>query len=351
MSILYQILGRTSSENTIKLYSPAQSELLLCLSKQQVDNKIEELWTPLLGSVEHQIARFLSDGLIEEASLEEKFDCKFRVADMKQLLESHSIPAPVKGKKSDLIKKYLDTLPLETASIAVADVRLYHATPQGKAYIEIYDDEKDAARRSMEISAMAFLMNGQISRAGERIALYESQQIFSRGTGIDWSKGMPEPFLKTASYLLSHNYDDLPLSENQRKEVGMLMALSVLLGESYEQAGKRLLSLDNGEFTWAVFGNVLRTNPCCGFAATCDPDDPKAIAELYARTRIAEASVNRDFEALDSSRIGKGIRILPANGDNCIKCHNKRHFLWSELHEVPKLPRQWGCQCIYAVWI
>ena len=295
MSILYQFLGHTGSENTIKKYSPAQSELLLCLSKRQVDNRIEELWTPLLGSVEQQIARFLSDALIEEASPEEKFDCKFRVADMKQLLESHSIPVPAKGKKSELVKKYLDTLPVETASIAVADVRLYHATPKGTEYIEMYNYEKAAGYRSMEVSAMASLMNGQINRAGERIALYESQQMFPRGAGIDWSKGMPEPFLKTAGYLLEHNYDDLPLSENQRKEVGMLLALSVLLGESYEQAGKRLLSLDNGEFAWAVFGNVLRTNPCCGFATSCDPDDPKAIAELYAHTHMTEASVNRDL--------------------------------------------------------
>jgi hypothetical protein len=349
VSILNQFLGRNGPENPINEYSHAQSELLLCLSKRQVDAKVEEIWTPLLGSVEHQIARFISDGLLEEASLEEKLDCKYRVTDMKQLLEKHSIAA--KGKKADLIKKFLDALPVDAVSAVVADVRLYRLTGKGKEFAQAYDLQKETDRKAMEQSAFSYLMNGDLGRAAERVALYEAQRIFPRGAGIDWSKGMPASYVKMAAYLLSYHYGELPLGESQRHEVGALLALSVLTGESHEQAGRRLLSLNNGEFSWAVFGNVLRTDPCCGFAAQCNADDPKAIAELYARTRMAEASVSHNLEALESSRIGKGIRILPANGDHCLTCNSKRHYLWSEIQDLPKLPKQWGCQCIYAVWI
>ena len=349
MSLLYQFLGY-SPENQNNKFSAAQYELLLCLTKKQVDQSMSETWTPIVGSLEHNIARFTSEGLLEEASLDEKFDAKFRVADLKDLLDKHSIPA--KGRKQELIARYLDTIPLTTAANDVMDVRLYHVTAAGKKIIDAYLNQKEMDRKMMEASAMAYLTNGDLTRAGQRIALYESQQVFRRGSGIDWSKGMPETYMKTAAYLLAHNYDELPLLENERKEVGARLALSVLLGETYEEAGKRLLNVANGEFGWTVFGNVLRTNPCCGYALDCNLDDPAEITKLYARARITEASTNVDLDSLSSSRLGKGIRILPANAEACVSCTRGKHqYLWSEIQSLPRLPRQWGCQCLYSAWL
>jgi hypothetical protein len=349
MSLLYQFLGYTPESQNNK-FSAAQYELLMCLTKQQVDRNMSEAWTPIVGSLEHNIARFTSEGLIDEASLDEKFDSKYRVADLKTLLEKHSIPT--KGRKAELIARYLDTIPLTTAANDVMEVRLYHATAAGKKILDAYLNQKEMDRKMMEASAMAYLMNGDLTRAGQRIALYESQQVFRRGSGIDWSKGMPEAYIKTAAYLLAYNYDELPLLEGQRKEVGARLALSVLLGESYEDAGRRILDVANGEFGWTVFGNVLRTNPCCGYALTCDLDDPFEIAKLYARARISEASSNVDLESLATSRLGKGIKILPANHETCVSCTRGKHqYLWSEIQNLPRLPRQWGCQCLYSAWI
>jgi hypothetical protein len=348
MSLLYQFLGYTP-ENQNRV-SAAQYELLICLTKQQVDQTLQHAWTPIVGSLEPNIALLISEGLIEEASLEEKFDSKFRVADLKVLLEKHSIPA--KGKKTELIAKYLDSMPLTTAANDVADVRLYRATGDGKSRIEVYQAQKEMARLTMEASAMAYLMNGDLTRAGQRIALYESQQLFTRAPGIDWTKGMPEAYLKVAAYLQARQYDELPLLEAQRKEVGAKLALSVLLGETYAEAGKRILCVANGEFGWTVFGNVLRTNPCCGYAKTCNLDDPLEIAQLYARMRIGEACMDHDLEKLSTLKLGKGIKILPANGDHCISCTRGKHqYSWSELQSLPRLPKQWGCQCSYTAWI
>src|SRR5271157_5765389 len=326
MSLLYQFLGY-SPENQQNKLSAAQYELLMCLTKQQVDQNMSQAWTPIVGSLEQNIASFISEGLVEEASIEEKFDAKYRVADLKTLLERHSIPA--KGRKNELIARYLDSIPLTTAANDVAGVRLYHATGKGKKSIDSYLNQKEMDRKMMEASAMAYLTNGDITRAGQRIALYESQQVFHRGTAIDWTKGMPESYQKIAAYLIAYNYDELPLMESQRKEVGAKLALSVLLGESHDEAGRRILEVAN-----------------------CDLDDPYEIAKLYATTRINEASTNVDLETLSAYRLGKGIRILPANNDNCVSCTRGKHqYLWSEIQNLPRLPKQWGCQCTYSAWI
>ena len=350
MSLLYQFLGYTP-ENHNRV-TPAQYELLICLTKQQVDDNLNHSWTPIVGSLEHNIALFHSEGLIEEASLEEKFDARYRVSDIKSLLEEHSISIDKKARKSEMIARYLDSIPLTTAANEVADVRLYRATAEGKKHIEFYLAQKEMARKTIEASVMAYLMNGDLTRAGQRVALYESQQVFPRGTGIDWSKGMPEAYMRMAAFLLAHDYSELPLLEGQRKEVGAKLALSAMLGETYAEAGRRILDVHNGEFGWAVFGNVLRTNPCCGYAKTCNLDDPLEIAQLYARMRMSEACTRMDLEKLSALRLGKGIKILPANGNHCISCTRGKHqYLWSEIQSLPRLPREWGCLCTYSAWI
>jgi hypothetical protein len=349
MSLIDHFLGYTPEVQQNKL-NAAQYELLSCLTKQQVDENLQQTWTPIVGSIEHNIALFTSEGLIEEATLEEKFDSKFRVAELKALLDNHSISA--KGKKMELIAKYLDTIPLVTAASEVADVRLYKATAEGKKRIELYQQEKEMARKTMEASAMAYLMNGDFTRACQRIALYESQQVFMRSQGIDWSKGVPEPYMRVAAYLLAHSYDELPLLENERKLVGARLALSALLGETYADAGRRIIDVANGEFGWTVFANVLRTDPCCGYAKGCNLDDPLEVAQLYARVRMSEAYTSLDLEKLSVSRLGKGIKILPVNGDRCISCTRGKHqYSWSEIQDLPRLPRHWGCQCTYSAWI
>jgi len=348
MSILYQFLGY--GKDSQGRLNATQYELLICLAELPVDERLQNTWMPIAGPLEHNIALFISEGLIEEASLKEKLESKFRVADIKALLEKHCIPA--KGKKSELIAKFLDALPYATAAKEVADVRLYRATEEGRKRIYSYLRQKEMARKAMENEALVRLMKGDVVGAGQRIALYESRQVFPRGAGIDWAKGMPETFLKIAGYLLAHDYEELPLLEAQRKEVGARLALSAMLGEPYAEAGKRILDVANGEFGWKVFGNVLRTDPCCGYAKACNLDDPLEVAQLYARMRLGEACMSLDLEKLSASRLGRGIRILPANGDRCISCTNgKQQYTWSEIKDLPRLPRHWGCQCTYAAWI
>jgi hypothetical protein len=157
-----------------------------------------------------------------------------------------------------------------------------------------------------------------------------------------------------AAYLVNHPYDDLPLNECQRREVGAQIALSLFLGESVSGAVKRILQLTGGGFACAPLEEFLRTNPRCGYGPKTDPNNPKDLIELYVQTRLGEATVTlRLKQVLRSreSRVIRGIEIL-CMGDTCEICSGgKRQYYWSEIDDLPRIPRHWGCGCCYVAWI
>jgi hypothetical protein len=75
MSVLHLLLGLNNSGKAS--FSTARCELLLCLSRQRIDLQMEQAWTPIVGPLEHNIARFVSRGFLEEAPLADKFDAKY----------------------------------------------------------------------------------------------------------------------------------------------------------------------------------------------------------------------------------------------------------------------------------
>ncbi|HUL62370.1 MAG TPA: SAP domain-containing protein [Methanocella sp.] len=341
VSILHLLLGNNHSGNAS--FTTAQCELLLCLSSQRIDMETEQKWTPIVGPLEHNIARFVSRGFLEEATLEGKFDAKFRVADLKQILETKGIR--VKGKKAEMIAACMSTMTPEVAAGLVADVRLYQPTPAGRHRIEAYLMMKEKARADMEAETFALLGRNDIRRAWSRIARYQTAQMFP---DPKWTRGIPEPLLDEAAHLLNFSYDDLPLDEAQRKAVGAHLAMSVLTGESLAETGKRLAAFTTGLFNWNEALAASRPNPC-GHEAVAGPG---AMAELYATTRIQEALAACGLNSLKSERLGKGIRILPVHCNDCNACNGgKYQYEWSEIEALPKLPRQVGCQCTYAAWL
>jgi hypothetical protein len=341
VSILHLLLGNNHSGNAS--FSTAQCELLLRLSSQRIDMETEQIWTPIVGPLEHNIARFVSRGFLEEASLEDKLDAKFRVADLKQMLETKGIR--VKGKKGEMIAALAGAMTPEEAAGLIADVRLYRPTPAGQHRIDSYLGQKEKAKADMEAEAFSLLQKGDIRRAWSRIARHEAARMFP---DPKWTRGIPEPLLDEAAHLIRFSYDDLPLDETQRRSVGAHLAMSILMGESLSEAGKRLVSYTAGLFDWNQALAFSRPSPC-GHAPESGPE---ALAELYATTKIKEALAACGLNSLKSERLGKGIRILPVHCADCNICNGgKYQYEWSEIEALPKLPRQIGCQCTYVAWL
>jgi hypothetical protein len=341
VSILHLLLGNNNSGNAS--FTTAQCELLLSLSSQRIDLQTEQMWTPIVGPLEHNIARFVSRGFLEEASLEGKLDAKYRVSDLKQMLESKNIK--MKGKKSEMIAALLGAMPADEAAALVVDVRLYRPTQAGRHRIEAYTDMKEKAKAEMESETFALLLKGDVRRAWSRIARYQMTLMFP---DPKWTRGVPEPLLVEAAHLIRFSYDDLPLDETQRKAAGAHLAMSVLMGESIADAGKRLATFTSGLFDWSQALAFSRPSPC---GKETSPGT-ESLPELYAMTRIKEALAACGLNSLKSDRMGKGIMILPAHCSDCSICNGgKYQYEWSEIDALPRLPRQIGCQCTYAAWL
>lgn len=161
-------------------------------------------------------------------------------------------------------------------------------------------------------------------------------------------------YANRAKALLLLSYADLQLSSTQRACVGPSLALSELLAEKPIEVGRRLLDATGGAFRCDTMTEWLRHDPCGDYAMefACDDEiiaSPLAMAELYAHTRLSEASNSAQLQLLMTSRIGQGIKTT--RDDNCrLCCAPKTNYNWGELHELPKLPRHWGCRCMYLIW-
>jgi len=342
VSFINMLLGNHASGDTS--LSTAQMELLLCLTSQRIDVRAEKSWTPAAGPLEHNIARFISEGLMEEARIEERLDSKYKAVEIKQMLDSRGIK--VKGKKQDMISILINSMTADQAESMVSDVRLFQLTPEGKDRVEAYKAGIEKARKVMESDAIMTLTKGDVRKAWTNIARYFESQ---NSPDPKWSRPTPDIVTWEATQLLKMPYDDLPLTPWQRKELGANLALSVLLGEESEEAGKRLMKYTASELDWANVLAFHRPNPC---GNSEHQTSSESLAKEYAATRIHEALSSYELNSLKTSKMGKGIKILPIHGSDCHICHNGKFlYAWNELSQLPKLPRQLGCHCTYAAWL
>lgn len=344
-SILSELLGYRSSGAQNERIANAQNELLICMTGQPVDEEMIRTWSPIAGNLEGCIARFLNDGLLEEASVQEKLDKKYRVNDLKALLEGHDVKA--KGKKSELISLLIEINSPQMVEELVSGIRLYKATDKGRMLIDSYLLDKQRAREIMEVDTMDSLLKQDLKKAVGSIMKFRTQMSL---TGKDIEE-IPALSLKVASKLLSYKYDELTLNEKQRREIGAQLALSALLCESLEDAGERLLRASYDVFSWETMIDYLKITSLC-YCSGSSVEKPEEMAELYAHKYMLKAQSEADLESLSSAHIGRGVKIFPAKGSSCLTCYSgKSEYLWSELDRIPAVPGHLGCHCKYVAWI
>ncbi|MCD1295581.1 hypothetical protein CUJ83_11280 [Methanocella sp. CWC-04] len=314
-----------------------------------IDRDMERTWTPIVGNFEASIANMISMGLLEDAPLEDKLDKKYRVSDLKELLEGRDIKA--KGKKSELISAAIENTDQQSISDMVADVRLYVASESGKKFIETYKTDKEKEYSSMERDALGYLSKGDARRAAQRISQYRALQNYPGSQWLNRPYNVPETYIKAASSLIKYSYDDLPLNESHRKDIGMQLALSIMLGETVKESASRLLSESYDVFSWGPLVDHLKETSYCKCSGL-ENIKKEEVVELYTEKQILQAFAENDLECLSATHIGKGIRILPARGNSCISCYSgKNEYQWSEIDKIPKMPRHLGCHCKYVAWI
>jgi len=217
-------------------------------------------------------------------------------------------------------------------------------------------DMRDA---DFEQPALQALLQGHVTEAVRLIAHIESPSPGVDRPGQAASQGIPPSLVDAASYLLTLLYDDLPYPAELRRLVGAQLSLGVLLWERPDAIALRLLRLTDGQFTCPALEMFLRHHPPGRLWFHFNPNRPQDRAALYAQTRCVEAAAAVRLKSLlaanaptQRGRGYQGIEILYGAGHQCEMClESKRQYRWEELENLPKLPRHWGCRCMYMAWI
>jgi ribosomal protein S27E len=346
------IIAVPTLPRALPLLSTTELELLFALSRRQIDSSMAAFWTPHVGPFEKSVNSFIQNGLLSPATFSEKLESKFKVADLQRLLKDRGVMP--KGKKADLVSLLVKSLPENQLAALVAEIHLFRATPLGRQLIENHLENQRQERAKMEAGALVFLNGRDVLRASGIVAEYEARKINPRGLGIDWCRGMPQKNIREAEYLVNFLYEDLPFDAQKRRKIGAALALSIFLGESAGEGARRLLVETNNSFSCKALEEFLRTeagSTNLGIENDHDLFSPGSLAFFYAGTRMFAATAQADLNQLVSDRVGKGIKILNSPGDGCKICaRGKLSYRWSEIDQLQKIPRHWGCTCCYCAW-
>jgi hypothetical protein len=219
----------------------------------------------------------------------------------------------------------------------------------------------DVRQTEFEQAALQALLQGNVTDAARLVVQSNGQP----GEGPDAQHpgrvgfpGLSPMLVDNAGYLLTLSYDDLSYAAEVRRLVGAQLALGVLLWERPEVIAARLLRLTDGQFTCPSLDAFLRHHPPGKLWFYFNPNRPQDRAALYAQTRCVEAAAAVRLQRLLAARAAtphelgpQGVAIRYAGSHQCVIClQGRRHYRWSELDDLPKLPRHWGCHCMYVAW-
>ena len=331
-------------------------EFLRQLSKYPPDEHMRKVWNSQVGSVDDTIREFLNCGWIRQATNREKIFRKYDLNGIQSILKKYKIARKgvlidvQPGKKKDvLIDLLVKNVSEDIINALVEDYSIYSVTERGQKLIDEYFAYAKDKTSKMHDDALGHLRNGDVCRAGELVSKYETGQVFSRGLGIDWSKGMDENTIKRAEYLLKGDYNDLMYDGYIKKEVSCILALTTMLGNIMTVPVEQILKLTGGDFKCSAIETFLQ-NPCGGMASTYF-DSPRQKLELYIHAKLFGARNTLELKQIIANGYGKGVEIIRVKNDDCPLCKmGKSQYLWAEIDSIPELPRHWGCRCLYSGW-
>lgn len=323
--------GLPETQKTPTLAQPTQIDWrnsrahLLLLTKFQKPQEIssftqKEYWNDVLGeTMLAAIERLNTDGmLVQVNNLGEKMSYKFRVVDLKPILQEKRLK--VSGRKADLIVRLIE-VDEEGMELAVSDVHLVKCSEEGEKLANQYLEETKREREEAEQAVATLLQTGDYRGASRAMANYESKQVFSRGESIDWNNYSTV----TDERILLHIFAGKPkilkkLTDDQLSQLRIPAALMYLWGEARSNQ-------------WLPSDLELGLN---------------FDAETAARMLLFYAQNQADLEqyAPDDHKLRFEILATDNSCDACKKMA-KRTYTLSSIPELPyeKCTCEMGCRC------
>lgn len=279
-----------------------------------------EAWESVLGEKPSQsIKRFVDEGLIGVADLENTLSCKYRLPDLKDLSKQYGLP--VSGKKIDLIKRLIAKDPA-TMKNSVAALTVLQCLPKGKEMAEKYLTVQVEKRNQAETQMLEYIEQGKYRKACLVMSAFEAEQVFPRGMGISWKNYDPDRDVDLLNLIFTSRPKILSaVTDNELNILRIGASMMALWGVN---AAKKWMPAD-------LSLNLPFNN-----------DTAARMVFFYAnhKSQIAHFKENSD--------IIKAVEILttPDSCDECKKFTGKRY----SLDNVPELPHEkcthkYGCRC------
>lgn len=290
---------------------------LLLLSKFRNGDSPEtyrkaEDWESALKEKPFQaIERFLKDGALELAILQELVAYKFKASELKSLLSEKKLK--VTGSKEELIQRLIENnekLMRESTN----DLVLYRCTGNGIQLAERYIENEKAKRKTAENITFELLIKKDLSGAARIATNYEASQIFPRGIGIDWKNYDTE--LSTKLRTIFEGVPEILKGIEKEKiaELRLATAMEILWGTKAKD--------------WLPDGFQTSIH--------LDPDVASRMFNYYS-------SHNRNMQSYRLSST-KTVEVIGSEQNSCVEC-KKINGKKYKLENVPELPYA-KCTCV-----
>lgn len=129
------------------------------------------------------IKRYRRQGLLEEASLSEYLDYKYRISELRQLLDQRGLGT--EGPKSELIARLIDA---DAAGMrtGMRDLRLLRCTDRGRTIASQFLAQEKESRARLESEVLTALLRARLREATQQVAAFEAGQALPRTVDSRW---------------------------------------------------------------------------------------------------------------------------------------------------------------------
>jgi len=313
-------------EVLIKFLKPLPKDYLLTLywkleyesiSKKQLSTVIEKL---------------ISNKYIEPPSLDKILDYQFCVQELKEFCKQRELKRT--GRKAELIERLIIN-DESGMKLEVKKNNLYICSNKGKILAKEYIDKRKEEKELAKKMILDFLEKKNFKSAIRTKILFQSNQFFNRGLGVE--------FLKEEE----KNY--IPLFER------IFLETPPMLKELSEEKlfYFKVLTCFNHLWISSINHHITKQEK---FSSRFSNKGIINLLFSYSSNKIELEKIRRDFrESNPEERKEMGLRIYTCNDDyvceECNKLANRRYKIDGKIPDLPNpfCTCQDGCRCYYGL--